>query len=162
MPKKPAALAEWPVEHNEDVEMVEAEEVKWFADQAIRDAHPELANVSILYVFRKDATGNDIVKTAKANKYLGFVASFDAVIEVAWEAWRRLSDPAKAGMIDNELCRLWYDSEKGAVKIKQPDFSGFHDNVARHGAWNDEVRRLFAANKKLVTQLELVMDGEAA
>ncbi len=138
-------------------------EVEKVAISLIKQFHSDLGPKKIVYVTaeRKDkGTGESQAQMRKGKpvfadaKIIGglnaFLVSGEArtdengpvpfvCIVVSKHAWNYLKPKQREGMLDEQLCRLDYDTESGRPTILDYDAKAFTLNVKRFGAWNDDL-----------------------
>lgn len=134
------------------------DEIRPYLDAALQD-HPDLEKVRFLVVFRKSGMskfGSAVsARVSLIPDAFRLGSKADVLIEVGWHAWQDLSERVKTASIHEQLCYLWRDERSGVVKMKQPDFWGFHQNVQRFGVWNGRLKEL----QKTIQQLPIRFPG---
>jgi len=115
----------------------------------INQYHPDLAIIQeeIILLFKDKASVSNGVtilgKTKKAPPILPVLTDkkydYRFIIEIGADQWNGLSDSQRVALIDHHLCSILVeeDAQSGEIKcsIKPPDFTGYKDEVARHGMW---------------------------
>lgn len=134
------------------VEITRAHEAERIAQTLIQEYHEHLAGARILYLFtNQERTRNlrtvlgSAQKLPAVTKYLssGEAADvdegYDFLILLSSTDWEGLGREQRVALVDHELCHCWAD-ENGSWKIRGHDLEEFHDVVARHGLWKQDVR----------------------
>ena len=141
-------------------------EVEKVANSLIKQFHSDLASEKIVFVTqeRKDkSTGKSQAQMRKGKpvfadvKVVGglnaFLVSGEARTDengpvpfvcmvVSRHAWNYLKPKQREGMIDEQLCRLDYDTESGRPTVLDYDAKAYVANLKRFGAWNDDLESL--------------------
>lgn len=134
------------------VEITRAHEAERIGARLIEQFHEHLGGARILYLFtNQERTRNlrTVLGTAQKlpalQKFLSsgaeedVVEGYDFLILLSSDEWRRLGQDQRVALVDHELCHCWAD-ENGAWKIRGHDLEEFHDIVARHGLWKQDVK----------------------
>lgn len=127
------------------------------AKRIIKEHHEHLKNASIAYVVKEGEVGKQITKTTKGknppavkarkqNELNCYLAGYDFVIEANDKHWDLLSDEVKEACVDQALCHMKEDSEKGFYIMDTP-IQTFPEIIERHGLWTPELKEL---NKQLL------------
>lgn len=109
------------------------------------EAHAEIKNASIAYIFREKMKTRDREvwgKASKADGRLSFFNGFDFVIEINWQVWKRLSDLQRVALIDHELShctREQDDNGKYHFCLASHDLEEFGGVVERWGLWRQDL-----------------------
>jgi len=144
-------------------------EVEKVANSLIKQFHPELASKDIKYVTqeRKDkGTGEAQAQMRKGKpvfadvKIVGGLNAFLVsgedrtdengpvafpVLVVSRHAWNMFSPKAREAMLDEQLCRIDYNTETGRPSVLDHDAKVFTLNVKRFGAWHEDLERFLTA-----------------
>ncbi|QIN79622.1 hypothetical protein GBA65_15050 [Rubrobacter marinus] len=83
------------------------------------------------------------------------------VLEVAEDAWSKLTEEGREALIDEALCSCeieWDEEGNTKLAVVGPDVSGFRDVVKRHGLWREDLEEFVRAG---VEQLSLDAVDEA-
>lgn len=138
------------------------------------DEHADLADATILYVFRDKATrakGRMVLGRARQISGLGKFIVTQApdsiplfVLEIAKDTWADLTDEQRRALVDHELCHLAVETEDDGTLVGRTrghDLEEFLGVVERHGLWKADVAALGAAAASKLDQLtfELVTTG---
>ncbi|MCI0543031.1 MAG: hypothetical protein L0Z49_01125, partial [Actinobacteria bacterium] len=92
-----------------------------------------------LHAFLVDLAAGDAATTylEAATQRHGFY-----VMEIALPEWDQAPEPARAALVDHELCHYRIDADTGELKITAHDVEEFIEVVARHGAWQPDIAAL--------------------
>jgi hypothetical protein len=146
-----------------------SKEVEKVAERLIKQFHDELKGKDIRYVTQEkkdDKTGQSVAQMRKGRPVLAdikvvgglnaFLCSGEertdlngpipfAVMVVSKHAWNLLKPKQREAMLDEQLCRLDYDSETGKPTVGDYDVHAITLNAKRFGAWNDDLDRFLTA-----------------
>lgn len=117
----------------------------------INKYHPDLALIQeeIVILFKEKASvaaGQVIAgKTKKAPPILSVLTDkkfeYRFIVELGADVWGTLTDEQRVAMIDHHLCSMEVkeDAESGEIKcgVRPPDFTGYKEEIERHGMWRD-------------------------
>lgn len=121
------------------------------ADEIVRSHHPDIDPEMIRWVLRDPpatSKGREVMGTARAisareRAVYGLGELF--VIELSRSDADSLTPRGLRALIDHELCHCQVDidpeTEEPTPRIVAHDVEDFLDVIARHGAWNDDVKR---------------------
>lgn len=141
-------------------------EVEKVANSLIKQFHPDLSSKKIVFVSqeRKDKATGESQKQMRRGKPVfadvkvigglnAFLVSGEARTDengpvpfvcmvVSRHAWNYLKPKQREGMIDEQLCRIDYDTESGRPSVLDYDAKAYVANLKRFGAWNDDLDAL--------------------
>ncbi len=141
-------------------------EVEKVADEVIKQFHPDLRSKDIRYMILdpKDSDGTSKPKVTKDHQIpaeikilpedAAFLVSGESrtddngphsivIVKVNRYLWDRANkDNIRKALLDSQLCRLIYDDETGRASILEYDAKLSNSNLARFGAWNNELKRV--------------------
>lgn len=117
--------------------------------------HKHLVNCSIGYVFKQSLT-DAWAKASLVSGKLHFYSGHDALIEVNWEAWKKLKPRQRVALIDHELCHFGRDDE--AIVMQHHDVEEFGAIIVRWGPWEPS---LVAFHRVMVEQTDLFVEDPA-
>ncbi len=144
-------------------------EVEKVANSLIRQFHDELKGKKIVFVSQEkkdDKTGQSVAQMRKGRPVLAdikvvgglnaFLVSGEArtdlngptpfaVMVVSKHAWNLLQPKQREAMLDEQLCRLDYDTETGKPTLVDFDVHAMTLNAKRFGAWNEDLDRFLTA-----------------
>lgn len=144
-------------------------EVEKVANSLIKQFHDELKSKTIVYVTQEkkdDKTGQSVAQMRKGRPVLAdvkvigglnaFLVSGEtatglngptpfAVVVVSKHAWNLLKAKQREAMLDEQLCRLDYDTETGKPTVSDYDVHAITLNAKRFGAWNEDLDRFLTA-----------------
>lgn len=121
------------------------------ADEIVRSHHPDIAPEMIRWVLRDPpatSKGREVMGTARAisareRAVYGLGELF--VVELSRSDADSLTPRGLRALIDHELCHCQVDidpeTEEPTPRIVAHDVEEFFDVIARHGAWNDDVKQ---------------------
>jgi hypothetical protein len=160
-----------------------AKEAQEVADRLIAEHHAHLQGVTVTAVFLDKvptSKGRQVWARAKKigglNAFLVFAESaWDMaghwgtdedsphdffVVEVAEEAWLKLTEAGRDALIDEALCSMEIeeDEETGSVRLAVvgPDVVAWREVTKRHGLWREDLEEFVRAGAE---QLTLDEDG---
>ncbi len=160
------------------MEYMVSDEVKKVADGVIKNYHPHLNGVDIVYLFqnkRDRATGAAVIPKSKGKPVLGvakLVTGLNAflvsgatrtdgdeidpffVLLITKPAWDRMKAKQREALVDHELCHMGIDDETGKPTLLPHDLEEFNAIVRRHGLWEEGVEAFFKAAKQIPLPLE--------
>lgn len=135
----------------------------------VRALHPDIADARIGYIFREKIQKRDRTILATASKVggkLGYFSSLDLLIEVNWQAWKRLDPRQRLALIDHELSHFGTeeDEETGDEKfvLVSHDVEEFSGIVQRWGLWKSDVVRFARVILSVQGDLFVQPDTEGA
>lgn len=149
-----------------------APEVQKMAKKLIEKHHSHLVEARIKYLFRHGnwvSKGEVVLGKAKlAAEDTRFLGEYDFVILINAEAWKTASLQTREALIDHELCHCIcvYDKQDNRKwSIIEHDVTEFVQVIARHGLWQDVLRRFMRTAKtapKHPDEVDLFSDEEAS
>lgn len=152
------------------IEYSDAESVRSFADQLIKQHHPHLTNVKIEYVFRSEAAvKNGCPVWGRAKLVQGLNAWLATpplqrwerpdcffVLEIARDIWSRLTEIQQKALVDHELSHCDRDSETGNLMIVNHDIEEFTHILRRHGLWKTDVEMFVKASAEQLPLMAII------
>lgn len=132
----------WPKEAS----FVDAEDVAAVAGVLIPLLHEHLEGAQIAYLFRDAMSRNGkttLGKMGKAGARVTYLAGFDFVLEVNWEAWKTLSGTQRVALVDHELSHAGHEVTKSGEDkwvLVPHDLEEFESIVTRWGFWLPDVK----------------------
>lgn len=141
-----------------------ADEVEDVAIQVICKSHQFLRDARIKYLFRsgKWEKGEKVVlgQAKLASEDTRFIADFDFVIIINFDAWNKANEKQRLALVDHELSHCDFtEDDEGNRKWKTAchDVEEFTAVVYRHGLWADDLQKLMlAAKENDRRQIELI------
>lgn len=133
-----------------EVKITQAIEAEKIAQPLIEKHHDHLAGARILYLFTNQSRTRNlktVLETAQKlpalHKYLSAATGSindgaDFLMLISSDEWDNLSPKQRIALVDHELCHMWAD-ETGAWKVRGHDLEEFHEILARHGTWRQDV-----------------------
>ena len=127
-----------------------AQEIQQIAEEIIHQHRPQLAPLSIGYVFRWRENIHGIGRASQKSNATCRVCSprerfwsgHDAVIEIEKAWWNAASDQERRALVHHELCHLAVeddaDGRSRAVKVDH-DLEEFAEVIALYGLWNTNI-----------------------
>lgn len=155
-----------------------ADEVAKVARPLIKNFHPHLNGMTIVYLFmnkRDKKTGASVMPKSKGKALLGqakLVSGLNAflvsgatrtdgdeiepffVLLITKTAWERMKAKQREALVDHELAHMGIDDESGRPVILPHDLEEFNAIVRRHGLWSEDVQEFFKAAKQMPLPLE--------
>lgn len=138
---------EWP----EGESFRESPQAQATAECLIPTFHPELAPLTIKYLFQENMGNAMRVVFGKAMKAPGrwnFLSGVDFVLTFNWTIWKELSAPQRAALVDHELehCFVEEVEDGGHRLVMHPhDLEEFNVTVRRWGLWRSNVANFLDA-----------------
>jgi hypothetical protein len=165
-----------------------AKEAQEVADRLIEEHHAHLQGVTVTYVFVDKvptSKGRQVWARAKKigglNAFLVFAESVPGLaerwgsdegsphdffaVEVAEEAWNRLTGKGREALIDEVLCSCeieWDDNGNTKLAVVGPDVAGWRDVVKRHGLWREDLEEFVRAGAEQLSLDAVDETGEVA
>jgi len=160
------------------MEYAVADEPKRIGQLLIKDHHPHLHGMSVVYLFqnkRDKKTGQPVMPKRKGKDLYGqaklvtglnaFLASGDTqtdgdeiepffVILITKMSWDRMEEKHKTALVDHELMHCDFDTESGRPSLRDHDVTEFHEIVKRYGAWTYDLEMFFKAAKQIPLPLD--------
>ena len=134
-----------------------SKDIETVAKGIIKKHHKHLKDASIAYLLKEGEVGKKITKTTKGknpptvkakkqSELNRFLTGYDFVIEANDKHWDLLSGEKREACVDQALCHMKRDDEKGFYLMDTP-IQTFPEIVERHGLWTPELKKL---NKQLL------------
>src|SRR5437588_328871 len=160
------------------MEYMVSDEVRKVAEPLIKNYHPHLNGLDIVYLFqnkRDKATGAAVIPKSKGKALLGkaqLVTGLNAflvsgatrtdgdeiepffVLLITKPAWDKMKPAQRQALVDHELCHMGIDDESARPVILPHDLQEFNAVVRRHGLWSEDVEQCFKAAKQIPLPLE--------
>ena len=159
MPESNIARPQFGQPASEELEMQEgwgykeSDKIREIALELIEDHHKNLKEADIIYLLKeKPSKSNGKIifgKAIKPGSRYKYLTKCDFIIEVAQIAFDDLNEKSLKALVDHELSHC--DCLDGKFKTISHDFTGFFDNLNRHGFWSRELQNL----KRRIEQLSL-------
>jgi hypothetical protein len=97
-------------------------------------------------------TLKEITSVTKASEILKFMTEEDVIIQINEEVFEQLSPEQQLMVVEETIAKIYYDMEKGKLKIIKPDFTGFSLVIQKYGF--DKCNELFVTIKSVFAQRE--------
>lgn len=128
-----------------------SERVEQVAERLIKQHHEHLSIANIAYLMKEgevdrkigEPDKGQIRKVAKSRKLPAlyeFLSDYHFAIEVDQGIWDLLTLEQQEAVIDQELCRLGWDAEKGPY-IRETPLIIYPEIIERHGLYTEELRK---------------------
>lgn len=150
-------LAKWP----EEAKYLEAGQAAAMAAALVEQAHTELANAEVCYLFREKLGGRNETrwgKTSKASALIKHVAGFDFILEINFTVWNRLGLVRRAALLDHLLEHCGRDDNGNFITLS-PEVSEFGAIVKRWGRWQPSLA-VFLTAADTGPQLDMLEEGK--
>jgi hypothetical protein len=152
------------------------------AHRLINDHHTHLKGQRVEYLYlidkpkkekkgpkRKESPG-DVKVISGLNAYLAgttddpFGEPFFVLLvnKRVWERFGVDDERKREALIDFFLCYMTFDEKSGAPKKRKFDVQAYRDNVARYGAWHDELEELLEAGEQYKLPLAVGTSGPSS
>ncbi len=152
VPHDHPVLANWV----EDQKFRDAPDVGAIAEILIPEFHDNLKNACIAYLFKEKSTSRGRSPAATAAK-LGprdiHISSYEFVIVVLWDRWKKMDLVTRVALVDHELEYCGVDDNGNFIKIEH-DIEEFNTTVQRWGAWEPSLVEFLQAAKSQVEMFQ--------
>ncbi len=149
-----------------------AAEPQIIAKKLVKDFHTHLHGVNLVYLFQNKTNKEGVPEPTKRKgkvmpadtKLVSGLSAFlssdtfndNSAEPVPYFAlvfchycWNQvLNETTRVACVDEQLCRCWYDDEKDTLTVRPYDFTGYHENVKRYGAWHPDLETFLKVAKQ--------------
>lgn len=134
-----------------------SEVVESLAKDLIREHHPELVNLKIVYLWKNKPMqkgGREVIAMIrKASSLIKALTEYDIIMIVSYPLYNSLTDKQQRACIDHELCHVLIDEDlAGNPKIKMVahDVEEFGSIIERHGLYLADLEAMGRIIKRIV------------
>jgi predicted metallopeptidase len=134
-----------------------SETIEKMAKDLIREHHPELVSLDIVYLWSNrnmQKGGKEIIaKICKASALIKSLTGHDVIVIASYPQFQSLTDKQKRACIDHELCHVLIDEDVAGtpkVKIVAHDVEEFGAVIERHGLYMSDLTMLGRVVRKVL------------
>ena len=149
------------VKWDEEWKYLEAPQVAAMAEALIEQAHTEIANAEIAFLFREKLGGRNETRWGKASKASALVkhiGDFDFILEINFTVWNRLGLVRRAALVDHLLEHCGRDDNGNFITLT-PEVSEVGAIVKRWGRWQPSLQ-VFLSAADAGPQLDMLEEGK--